>query len=93
MSIGRAVFYVVDINPPTPFLLTIDGMDTAGIYLNNLRNEILHRDGWKWQIVRLHGHLFLTWGRVSMTFLTETKLWQLYYCFSHPSINRIIRTL
>jgi hypothetical protein len=93
MPIGKATFHVVDTEPPTPFLLTIDGMDAAGIYLNNLENEISHRDGRKWHVLRLYGHPFLIWGKASMAFLTEAELRQLHRRFGHPSVNRMIRTL
>ncbi|KAF1990555.1 hypothetical protein K402DRAFT_303635, partial [Aulographum hederae CBS 113979] len=93
MPIGEATFHVVDTKPPTPFLLTIDGMDTTGVYLNNITNEIYHHDGRKWPVQRFIGHPFLTWGKASMIFMTETELRQLHRRFGHPSVNRLVKTL
>jgi hypothetical protein len=91
--IGKATFHVVDTDPPTPFLFTIDGMDEAGIYFNNLKNEVYHQDGRKWHVARVYGHPFLSWGRASMAFLTETELRRLHRRFGHPSTDRMVRTL
>jgi hypothetical protein len=93
MPIGEATFHIINTSPPTPFLMTIDGMDTARVYLNNLDNEILHQDGRKWRVVRRYGHPFLAWGKAGMAYLTETELRQLHRRFGHPSVNRLIKTL
>jgi hypothetical protein len=40
IPIGTTTFYVVNTKPPTPFLLTIDDIDQAGIYYNNITDTL-----------------------------------------------------
>ena len=74
MPIGEAIFYIINISPPTLFLLIIDGINIIRVYLNNLDNEILYQDGYKWRIVHHYSHSFLTWGKAGIAYLTETEL-------------------
>ncbi len=89
--VGRVHFHVMQTD--TPFLLCLQDMDRLGIYLNNLRDHIVMRNGSTVTIVRFHGHPFLIWGPKSVNYLTDTELRQLHRRFGHPSANRLVRTL
>ena len=89
--IGRIDFHVMRID--TPFLLCLQDMDRLGIYLNNLKDQVIMRDGVAVPIVRLNEHPFLIWGPPSVNYLTNIELRQLHRRFGHSSVNRLIRTL
>ena len=89
--VGHVDFHVMQAD--TPFLLCIQDMDRLGIYLNNLKDQVVLRDGSTVPIIRLHGHPFLIWGPPSINYLTDTELRQLHRRFGHPSANRLVRTL
>ena len=68
-------------------------MDRLGIYLNNLKDQVVMKDGVTVPIVRMHGHPFLIWGPTSVNYLTDSELCQLHRRFGHSSVNRLIRIL
>lgn len=68
-------------------------MNKLGIYLNNLKNQVVLRDESTVPIVRFHEHSFLIWGPTTVNYLTNTELRQLHRRFGHPSANRVARTL
>ena len=89
--IGRVDFHVVQAD--TPFLLCLRDMDRLGIYLNNLKDQVVLQNGSTVPIVRFLEHPFVIWGPPSVNYLTDTELRQLHRRFGHPSANRLVRTL
>ena len=55
IPVGTTNFHVVD--TPTPFFLCLKNMDTLGIYLNNITNQLICQDGKNISIFRKWGHI------------------------------------
>lgn len=91
--IGNCEFHIVKIN--TPFLLNLNDMDTKGIFLNNIRNEVIRTNGKSSPVFRKFRHPFIMWRPMvdSLNYLTKTKLRTLDRCFCHPSRVKLIQLL
>ena len=60
--IGKCEFHIV--RASTPFLLSLNDMDKRGIFLDNVRNELIGNNGLSTPIVRKFGHPFMMWGPI-----------------------------
>ena len=93
--ISTTNFYVVD--TPTPFLFCLKDMDTLGIYLNNITNQLICQDGKNISIFCKWGHLWFFVNKnnkiAAGIHLTEAELCQVHTCFGHPSVNKLHKLL
>ena len=93
--IGTTNFHVVD--TPIPFLLCLKDMDTLGIYLNNITNQLICQDGKNIPIFSNWGHPWFFVNKnnkiAAGIHLTEAELCQVHTCFGHPSVNKLHKLL
>ncbi|KAI0992170.1 hypothetical protein K3495_g16016, partial [Podosphaera aphanis] len=91
--IGVCIFHILKTN--TPFLLSLNDMDTKGIILDNLQNMLVGAKGIKIPITRQFGHPFMMWGPMvsSNCYLTESELRTLHCRFGHPSAIKLTNLL
>ena len=91
---GTINFQVVPTD--TPFLFCLSDMDKHQVYLNNLRNVLVHK-GKEYPVVRKWGHPWLLLKEPEKTLawchLTETELRQLHRRFGHPAAERLYKVL
>ncbi len=89
--IGTANFHVVD--TPILFLLCLKNIDTLGIYLNNITNQLICQNGKSIPIFRKWGYPWFFVNKnnkiASSIFLTEAELCQVHTRFRHPSVNKL----
>ena len=79
--IGKLDVYIVDAD--IPFLLGLDDMDHAKVYVNNLTNKLVQvteAGEAQYPLIRRFGHLWVLWGPFASTLLTET-----FICDGIPS--------
>ncbi|KAI2783308.1 hypothetical protein F4815DRAFT_347430 [Daldinia loculata] len=80
----------------TPFLIYIGNIDRLGVYLNNVKNVLIH-NGKKYPVIRKWKHpWFLLDNRkttVAYCYLTKAKLQQIHKRFSHPAAAKLIQIL
>ena len=95
ISVGTTNFHIVD--TPTSFLLCLKDMDTLGIHLNNITNQLICQDGKNIPI-------FCKWGypwffvnknnKIAIDiYLIEAKLCRDHTCFEHLSVNKLHKLL
>ena len=93
--VGTANFHVVD--TPTPFLLCLKDMDTLGIYLNNITNQLICQNGKSIPIFRKWGHPWFFVNKnnkiAAGIFLTEAEFCQVHTRFGHLSVNKLHKLL
>ena len=93
--VGTTNFHVVD--TPTPFLLCLKDMDTLGIYLNNITNQLICQDGKSIPIFRKWGHPWFFVNKnnkiAAGIHLTEAELCRVHTRFGHPSVNKLHKLL
>lgn len=78
----------------TPILLSIDDMDRLGIYLNNLKDQLVHQDtALVAKVQRKRGHPFILWDPHISCMLTNTELHRLHRRFGHPSADKLMKLL
>jgi hypothetical protein len=91
---GTVDFQVLPTN--TPFLFCLRDMDKHHVYLNNVRNILVHGDK-EYPVVRKWGHPWLLYGEpeksIAWCHLTETELRQLHRRFGHPAAERLYKVL
>lgn len=84
--------HIVDAD--VPILLCIDNMDSPGIYLDNLRNLLIHPASNQNAVVtRTNGHPFVHWNAHLKCMLTSVELRRLHRRFGHPSTYKLINLL
>ena len=83
----------------TPFLLSLDNIDTLGVYFNNLTNVLVTQQG-NVPVVRRFGHSFLLWNsslqgfiidsfNYTTCYLTNVELQRIHRRFGHLSVARL----
>ena len=93
--VGNTNFYIVDI--PTSFLLYLKEINTLGIYLNKITNQLICQDGKSIPIFYKWGHPWFFVNKnnkvaVSIYF-TEAKLCWVHTHFGHLSVNKLHKLL
>ncbi|KAI1798510.1 putative transposase [Daldinia bambusicola] len=87
---GTVQFQIMPSN--TPFLLCLKDMDRLGIFLNNVKNVLTHKDK-EYPIVRKWGHPWFLLNEREQTIaychLTETELRTIHRRFGHPAAERL----
>ena len=68
-------------------------MNRLEIYLNNLKDQVVMKNGVTISIIRFYEHLFLIWGFTLVNYLTDIELRQLHRRFDYSFVNRLIRIL
>ncbi|KHJ31034.1 hypothetical protein EV44_g3438 [Erysiphe necator] len=68
-------------------------MEKLQVNFYYLEDAVILQDGSKIPVIRKFDYPFLVWGRETINFLMEAKLRKLFRRSSHPSVNRLIRTL
>lgn len=88
-------FYFVD--TLTPFLLYLKDVDTLGIYLNNITNQLICQDGISISIFCKWGHAWFFVNKnnkIAMSiYLTDAELCWVHTCFGYLSINKLHKLL
>jgi hypothetical protein len=91
---GTVHFQVIPSN--TPFLFCLGDMDKHNVYLNNVRDVLVHGDK-EYPVVRKWGHPWLLIDEpersIAWCHLTETELRQLHRRFGHPAADRLYKVL
>ena len=82
---GQVDFHVMETD--TPFLMSIKDMDRLGIYLNNVTNQLVGKNGVTASITRKWGHPWFKFDDV--TYFTETELRRIHTRFGHPSVSKL----
>ena len=94
---GSTIFEVdVHILPDTdvPILLSLQDMDSLGIYFDNLTNRLHHKVSNEYEsIERFYGHPFYKWSNMMQCFYTESELRRLHRRFGHPGTDKLFNLL
>lgn len=78
------------INEELPILLSLSDINPLGIYLNNLRDELIqHNYKDMADIERFFGYPFIRWDPVQQSFFTVTELKRLHKRFGHPHSEKL----
>jgi hypothetical protein len=99
--IGQVEFHIMLCK--TPFLLSLDDIDTLGVYFNNLTNVLVTQQG-NVLVVRRFRHSFLLWNsslqgfiidsfNYTSCYLTNVELQRVHRRFGHPSVARLQKVL
>lgn len=77
-----------------PILLSLQDMDSIGIYFNNLSNLIIHpASGESTAVERRWGHAFLSWSPMTHCHFTEHELRTMHRRFGHPSVQKLANVI
>jgi hypothetical protein len=95
--VGTFTFHIM--TSQTPFLLCLDDMDDQGVYFDNTRDVLVHQAGHgervaETPVIRRWGHAWFFLGpEASTAYLSEAQLRTLHTQLSHPSVDRLAKTL
>ena len=84
---GPVNFYIININ--ILFLLSLKDINRLGIYLNNVSDQLIGRNGITIGIIRKQGHLWFCFNNITTAYFTEVKLRQLYIRFGYLLIIKL----
>lgn len=77
-----------------PFLLSLQDMDRLGIYIDNLSNEVVHKNtNGRAEVTRQWVHAFITWNHFILCHITEQELRNLHRRFGHHSVQKVNNVL
>ena len=77
-----------------PFLLGLDVMDRFGLYLNTVKNKLVcPRFGWKMDVTRKLGHVYLEWTGNGHILFTRAELTKLHRNFYHPGVKNLMNLI
>lgn len=73
-------------------LIGLDALDRNGLYVNNVRNLLIHDSaGWGVNLRRKHGHVHHEWPDEVLFTLAELK--QMHCGFYHPSVYKLFNLI
>lgn len=92
-SRGYIEIQVDVVRPNIPLLIGLDALDKFGLYVNNVRNLLVHDNyGWGTSLERSNGYVYFKWGGNDILF-TIWELKKMHLGFYHPSTEKLFNLI